>query len=60
MLREYSKLRKTAEQRKSASQAQKKQIAKSKLKKALTIDLSRKGARKGSMRGKAGCPTGNC
>jgi len=57
---EYSKLRKTAEQRKSASQAQKKQIAKSKLKKALTIDLSKKGARKGSMRGKAGCPTGNC
>lgn len=57
---EYSKLRKTAEQRKSASQAQKKQVAKSKLKKALTIDLSKKGARKGSMRGKAGCPTGNC
>ena len=58
--REYGRLRKTAEQRKSASQAQKKQIAKSKLKKALTIDLSRKGAKKGSMRGKAGCPTGNC
>jgi hypothetical protein len=57
---EYSKLRKTAEQRKSASEAQKKQIAKQKLKKALTIDLSRKGAKKGSMRGKAGCPTGNC
>ena len=57
---EYSKLRKTAEQRKSAGKAQKKQIAKSKLKKALTIDLSKKGARKGSMRGKAGCPTGKC
>ena len=57
---EYGRLRKTAEQRKSASKAQKKQIAKSKLKKALTIDLSRKGARKGSMHGKAGCPTGNC
>lgn len=57
---EYSNLRKTAEQRKSASSAQKKQIAKSKLKKALTIDLSKKGAKKGSMRGKAGCPTGNC
>ena len=57
---EYSKLRKTAEQRESASSAQKKQIAKSKLKKALTIDLSKKGAKKGSMRGKAGCPTGNC
>jgi len=57
---EYSKLRKTAEQRKSISKAQKKQIAKQKLKKALTIDLSKKGARKGSMRGKAGCPTGNC
>jgi len=57
---EYSKLRSTAEERKSASSAQKKQIAKSKLKKALTIDLSKKGARKGSMRGKAGCPTGNC
>lgn len=56
----YGNLRKTAEQRKSASKAQKKQIAKSKLKKALTIDLSKKGARKGSMRGKAGCPTGNC
>ena len=57
---EYGKLRKTAEQRKSASSAQKKQIAKSKLKKALTIDLSKKGATKGSMRGKAGCSTGNC
>jgi hypothetical protein len=55
---EYSKLRKTAEQRKSASSAQKKQIAKSKLKKALTIDLSKKGAKKGSMSGKAGCPGG--
>ncbi len=57
---EYSRLRKTAEQRKSAYKAQKKQIAKNKLKKALTIDLSKKGARKGSMRGKAGCPTGKC
>ncbi len=55
---EYSKLRKTAEQRESASKAQKKQIAKNKLKKALNIDLSRKGARKGSMSGKAGCPDG--
>jgi len=55
---EYSKLRKTAEQRKSASKAQKKQIAKSKLKKALAIDLSKKGATKGSMSGKAGCPGG--
>ena len=55
---EYSKLRKTTEQRKSASEAQKKQIAKSKLKKALTIDLSKKGAKKGSMQGKAGCPGG--
>jgi hypothetical protein len=53
----YSKLRKTAEQRKSASSAQKKQIAKSKLKKALTINLP-KGAKKGSMNGKAGCPGG--
>ena len=57
---EYSKLRSTAEQRKSASSAQKKSIAKNKLKKALTVDLSGKGAKKGSMRGKAGCPTGNC
>lgn len=57
---EYSKLRKTAEQRKSSSSAQKKQIAKSKIKKALTINLGKKGAKKGSMRGKAGCPTGNC
>jgi hypothetical protein len=57
---EYSKLRKTPEQRKSASSAQKKQIAKSKLKKAFTIDLSGKSAKKGSMSGKAGCPTGNC
>tara|TARA_R110001592_G_scaffold38355_4_gene126552 strand:+ start:3568 stop:4263 length:696 start_codon:yes stop_codon:yes gene_type:complete len=56
----YSKLRKTEQQRSDASKAAKKQKAKYKLKKALTIDLSRKGAKKGSMRGKAGCPAGKC
>jgi len=56
----YSKLRKTEQQRSDASKAAKIQKAKNKLKKALTIDLSRKGAKKGSMRGKAGCPAGKC